>query len=160
MKKAILFLSIITASGLFMITIYNSMVDSTSWGYDIPASVQVARNYYMHIDPRFFFQIVPPINQLLILAAIIWYWKDGKLLRIYFSTSFLLYAVIAILTFFYFVPRDKILFALPIEGHLENIKIALSQWREMNWLRSVLGFTGILFTCKGLDIYYRLPHRG
>jgi hypothetical protein len=158
LKKAILFLSIITASGLFMITIYNFIVDSSSWGADIPASIQVARSYYSHVDPRNFFQIIPPINQLLILLAIILFWKDAVSLRIYFSISFLLYAFIAVLTFFYFVPRDKILFNLPMAGNSDAIKTALSQWRVMNWVRSSVGLAGILFSCKGLDTYYKL-HR-
>ncbi len=138
MKKAILFLSIISASGLFMITIYNLIVDAKSWGAHIPASIQTARDYYSHVDPRNFFQFIAPINQFLILLTIILFWKDSISLRLYFSISFLLYAIIAILTFIYFVPRDIIIFTSPIEGHTEQIKTALSQWRDMNWLRSLL----------------------
>jgi hypothetical protein len=40
MKKAILFLSIICASGLTIVSIYNTVVDAKSWGADIPASIQ------------------------------------------------------------------------------------------------------------------------
>jgi hypothetical protein len=156
MKKLILFLSIISASGLLMITIYNLVVDFKSWGADIPASIQTARNYYSQVDPRIFFQIIAPINQVLILLTIILFWKDSISLRIYFSISFLLYAIIGILTVIYFVPRDIIIFTSPIEGHTEQIKTALSQWRDMQWLRSLLGLVGILFTFKGLDTFYKI----
>src|SRR5258708_11134507 len=142
MKKSTLFLSIISASGLLMITIYNLVVDSKSWGADIPVSVQTARTYYNQVDPRNFFAIIAPINQLLILLTIILFWKDSRSLRLYFSTSFLLYAIIAILTFIYFVPRDIIIFSSPMEGHTEQIKTAISQWRYMNWIRSLLGLVG------------------
>jgi hypothetical protein len=155
MKKLILFFSIISASGLLMITIYNLIVDSKSWGADIPASIQTARNYYSQVDPRNFFAIIAPINQFLILLTIILFWKDSISLRLYFSISFLLYAIIAILTFVYFIPRDIIIFTSAIEGHTEQIKTALSQWRTMNWLRSLLGLAGILFTFKGLDTFYK-----
>ncbi len=48
MKKLILFLSIISASGLVMITIYNLLVDANSWGSNIPSSILTARDtiYY------------------------------------------------------------------------------------------------------------------
>ena len=156
MKKLILFLSIISASGLLMITIYNLVVDAKSWGVDIPASIQTARDYYSQVDPRNFFAIVAPINQFLILLTIILFWKDSISLRLYFSMSFLLYAIIAMLTFIYFVPRDLIIFTSPIEGHTEQIKTALSQWKDMNWLRSLLGLLGILFSLKGLDTFYKI----
>ncbi len=156
MKKLILFFSIISASGLVMITIYNLIVDAKSWGADIPASILTVRDYYKHVDPRKFFAIIAPINQMLILLTIILFWKDGKSLRLYFSISFALYAVIAILTFAYFIPRDIIIFSSPIEGHTEEIKTALSQWKIMQWVRSLLGLAGILFSFKGLDSYYKL----
>jgi hypothetical protein len=156
MKKLILFLSIISASGLLMITIYNLIVDSKSWGADIPTSIQTARNYYSQVDPRNFFAIIAPINQFLILLTIILFWKDSISLRLYFSLSFLLYAIIALLTFVYFIPRDIIIFTSPIEGHTEQIKTALLQWRTVNWLRSLLGLVGILFTFKGLDTFYKI----
>jgi hypothetical protein len=68
----------------------------------------------------------------------------------------LLYAIIALLTFVYFIPRDIIIFTSPIEGHTEQIKTALLQWRTMNWIRSLLGLAGILFTFKGLDTFYKI----
>lgn len=60
-------------------------------------------------------------------------------MRLYFGASFLLYAAIVILTFSYFIPRDLIIFTWSIPDHLEEIKTAVSQWSQMNWLRTVLG---------------------
>lgn len=153
MKKAIVYLSIIFASGLVMVTIYNTLIDARSWGSHIPASIQAARDYYKHVDPRRFYGIIGPPNLLLSLLTIILFWKNGVSLRIYFGTSFLLYAAIVILTFTYFVPRDLILFTWPIQDHLEEIRRAARQWSEMNWLRTLLGLAGVLFSCKGLDTY-------
>jgi Domain of unknown function (DUF1772) len=157
-KKLILFLSIISASGLVMITIYNLVVDANSWGFNIPSSIQTARDYYRMVDPRNFFQIMAPINQFLILLTLILYWKDSVSLRIYFSIAFLLYAIIAALTFIYFVPRDMIIFNSRIEN-TARIKTALLQWKQMNWLRSFLGLAGVLCTCKGLDTFYKIQRR-
>ena len=158
MKKLILFLSIISASGLVMITIYNLLVDANSWGFNIPSSIQTARDYYRRVDPRNFFQIVAPINQFLMLLTIILFWKDSVSLRVYFSIAFFLYAIIAALTFIYFIPRDMIIFTSPIENTVQ-IKTALSQWKQMNWLRSVLGLAGVLSTFKGLDTFYKIQRR-
>ena len=155
MKKCILFLSVITASGLVMITIYNLLVDAASWGSNMPDSILTARDYYRQVDPRDFFKIIAPINQILILLTIILFWKDSPSMRMYFLTSFVLYAIIASLTFLYFVPRDRIIFNSPIEN-IPAIRTALSEWKLMNWVRTLLGLAGVLSTCKGLDIFYKM----
>src|SRR5205807_4997710 len=106
MKKLILFLSIICASGLTMVTIYNSVVDAQSWGSDIPASIQTARDYFQHVDPRRFYVVVGPVNLILILLTLILFWKDSVSLRFHFAASFACYVAILILTLAYFIPRD------------------------------------------------------
>jgi hypothetical protein len=155
MKKVILFLSIICASGLTLVTVYNTVVDAQSWGFDIPASIQTARDYFQHIDPRRFYTVVGPATEVLVLLTIILFWRDAVSLRIYFAMSFLMYAAIIILTLAYFIPRDLILFRAPISDHLEQITAAAAEWKRMNWLRSVLGLVGVLFSFKGLDTYYK-----
>jgi len=155
MKKLILFLSIICASGLTMVTVYNTVVDAKSWGFDIPTSIQTARDYFQHVDPRAFFTVVGPLNEVLLLLTIILFWKDSVGLRFYVASSFVLYAAIVILTLAYFIPRDLILFTSSIPDHLEQIKAAAAQWSRMNWLRTVLGLAGVLFSFKGLDTYYQ-----
>src|SRR5262245_9541197 len=79
MKKIILSISIICASGLVMVSIYNSIIDARSWSADIPATVQVARDYYTHVDPRNFYALIVPINQASILLALILFWGDSAL---------------------------------------------------------------------------------
>jgi hypothetical protein len=154
MKKLILFLSIICASGLTMVTIYNSVVDAQSWGSDIPASIQTARDYFQHVDPMRFYVVAGPVNLVLIVLTLILFWKDCVSLRCYFAASLACDAAILILTLAYFIPRNLILFTWSIPDHLEQIRIASAQWSAMNWLRSLLGLAGVLFSFKGLDTYY------
>jgi len=154
MKKAILFLSIICASGLTVVSIYNTIVDAKSWGSDISASIQTARDYYKHVDPRRFYAIAGPANLTLILLTLILFWKDSVSLRLYFGASLVLYVAIFTLTLAYVVPRDLILFTWSIPDHLEQIRVAWTQWSQVNWLRSLLGLAGVLFSFKGLDTYY------
>ena len=154
MKKLILFLSIICASGLTMVTIYNSVVDARSWGSDIPASIQVARDYFQHVDPRRFYEVAGPANLVLIVLVLILFWKDSVSLRLYFAASLACYAAILLVTLAYFVPRNLILFTWSISDHLEQIRTATAQWSAMNWLRTLLGLAGVLLSFKGLDTYY------
>ena len=159
MKRTILFLSIVVASGLTMVTVYQTVIDARSWTSDIPTSIQIARDYYKHVDPRLFYTIIGPPNFLLCLLTIILFWKNGVALRICFLISLFCYVAILGLTFAYFIPRDLILFTWPIQDHIEEIRAAASQWSRMNWVRTGLGLAGVLSSCKGLDTYYRKPRR-
>ncbi|PYK61308.1 MAG: hypothetical protein DME43_02695 [Verrucomicrobia bacterium] len=154
MKKLILFLSIICASGLTMVSVYNSVVDAKSWGSDIPASIQTARDYFQHVDPRRFYEVAGPMNLILILLTLTLFWKESVSLRSYFAASLACYAAILILTLAYFVPRNLILFTWSISDHLEQIRTASAQWRAVNWVRVLLGLAGVLFSFKGLDTFY------
>ncbi len=88
MKRWVLFLSLSCASGLTMVSIYNTVIDARSWGSHIPASIQTARNYHQHVDPRRFYVIVGPINQILILLTTILFWKESARLRCCFVASY------------------------------------------------------------------------
>jgi hypothetical protein len=154
MKKLILFFSIICGSGLTMVSIYNTVVDAKSWSSEIPASIQTARDYFQHVDPRRFYEVVGPVNLILIVLTLILFWKDSFSLRYYFAASLASYAAILILTLAYFFPRNLILFTWSISDHIEQIRRASAQWSAMNWLRSLLGLAGVLFSFKGLDTYY------
>ena len=155
MKKSILFLSIICASGLTMVSIYNTIVDAESWGSNIPTSIQTARDYFQHVDPRRFFTVAGPVNLILIVLTLILFWNDSVKIRVYFTTSLVLYAAIVILTLVYFVPRDLMLFTSSIPDHIQEIRAAAAQWSHMNWLRSLLGLVGVLFSFRGFDTHYK-----
>ena len=154
MKKLVIFFSIICASGLTLVSIYNTVIDAQSWASDIPASIQIARDYFQHVDPRRFYAVAGPINVILILLTIVLFWKDGVSLRVYFAISLLMYVAIVAMTLAYFIPRDLILFTWSIPDHLDQIRTAAAEWSHMNWLRTVLGLIGVLFSFKGLDAYY------
>src|SRR5215831_13418661 len=124
MKKWALFLSILCASGLTLVSIHNTIVDAESWGSNIPTSIQTARDYFQHLDPRRFFTVAGPVNLILVVLTLILFWKDSVKLRVYFATSLVLYAAIVILTLVYFVPRDLILFTSSIPDHIEEIRMA------------------------------------
>lgn len=142
MKVAIAFLSIFLAAGLTAVTVYNTLVDAKSWGSDIPTSIQTARDYYAHVDPRRFYLMVGPPTVLLGVLTTILFWRDDVSLRLLFGTSAACYVVIVLLTISYFVPRDLILFRGPIQGHLDETRTAAGQCSRMNWVRTLLGCAG------------------
>jgi hypothetical protein len=154
MKKTILFLSIICASGLTMVSIYNTIIDAASWSSDIPTSIQVARDYFQRVDPRRFYGVAGPVNLTLIVLTLILFWKHTVRIRVCFAISLFCYIAIVLLTLGYFVPRDLILFTSSIPDHVDQIRTAAAQWSHMNWLRSLLGLAGVLFSFRGLDAYY------
>jgi hypothetical protein len=154
MKVALAFLSIFMAAGLTAVTVYNTLVDAKSWGSDIPTSIQTARDYYAHVDPRRFYLIVGPPTVLLGVLTTILFWRDDVSVRLLFATSAACYVAIVLLTIFYFVPRDLILFRAPIQGRLDDIREAATQWTRMNWARTLLGCAGVLCSMRALDLYY------
>jgi anthrone oxygenase-like protein len=154
MKVSIAFLSIFMASGLTMVTLYNTLVDAKSWGSDIPASIQTARDYYAHADPRRFYLIAGPPTVLLGVLTTILFWRDAVSLRLLFGASAACYVAIVVLTISYFVPRDLMLFRGPIQERLDAIRAAVGQWSRMNWARTLLGCGGVLCSMRALDLYY------
>lgn len=154
MKVAIAFLSIALAAGLTSVTVYNTLVDARSWASDIPSSIQTARAYYSHVDPRRFYLVVGPPTVLLAILTTILFWRDAVSLRILFGASAACYIVIVLLTIFYFVPRDLILFRGALHEHVDGIRAAADQWRRMNWARTLLGCVGVFCSMRALDLYY------
>ena len=155
MKKIILFLSITLAAGVLLTNIYTSLIDATSWGSDIPNSIQTARDYFRTVNPGNFFRIFSPANQILALLTLILFWKKSKSARLYFAIALVLSVVGDIFTFAYFYPRNLIMFENPIAENIEQIKAAWTQWNQMNWVRSLVGAIELFFSFKGLDAIYK-----
>lgn len=154
MKKIFLYASIILASGLLFTNIYNSMVDARSWSAAFPSSIETAKLYYKNANPGNFYRFFSPMNQILGLLCVILFWKAAKQARLFLIIAFLIYVVADIFTFAYFYPRNSIIFSSDITGNAEAIKNALQQWSSANWLRSLVAFTGIIFSSSALHTIY------
>lgn len=149
MKRIFLYFSLIIASGLLLTNIYTSIVDATSWGSDIPNSIETARQYYKASNPGNFFRIFSPVNQLLGLICMIVFWKRSKQVRVLLIVAFVLYMIVESLTFMYFYPRNEIMFV--DEMDLEKVKIAWSEWDTMNWMRTLIMAVGA--ACSGMALH-------
>lgn len=147
-------------AGVAFANMYNSIVDTTSWISNVPSSVEVFKQYYHSINPGNFFRIFSPINQLLALLAVILFWKVSWKTRLFLVVAFLMAVLGDVVTFAYFYPRDDMLMNLPIQGNTDRFMEILKQWRAMNWVRTMIIFTGLLFFCLGLnEIYERHEKR-
>lgn len=155
MKKIILYLSIAFMSGMAFSNMYNSIVDTTSWISDVPASVSTFRHYFHSVNPGDFFRVFSPVNQLLALLGLVLFWKTSGKTRLFLIIVFLLAVLTDVLTFSYFYPRNDIIMNLPIEGHTDELLQVLRQWRFMNWIRTIILFIGLAFSCLALNEVYR-----
>ncbi len=154
MKNGLLFTSIIIASGLLLTNIYNSLIDARSWGSNIPQSIEITRQYYQSVNPGNFFRVFSPVNQVLAVVVLIVFWKSNPGARWYLLTALILYILADVFTFSYFYPRNDIMFKTAQLTNIDALQKAWKGWSTMNWLRSLIVFTGVIFSCLSLHKIY------
>jgi hypothetical protein len=154
MKTIILFISIGVASGLLFVNLYTSLVDAKSWGSDIPNSIATTREYFKTVSPGNFFRLFSPINQVLGLVALILFWKTSPSIRLCLGAAFVLYILGDVFTFAYFYPRNDIMFKTAQLTDVALLRKTVAEWSAMNWLRSMVVLTGLVFSCISLHKIY------
>lgn len=154
MKLILLFVSIALASGLLFNNIYTSLVDSKSWGANIPQSIETAREYFKIVNPGNYFRIISPANQVVALLVLILCWKVSATVRIYLAMALVVYVSVDLFTFAYFYPKNKIMFETGSLTDIDTLKNALTGWRTMNWLRSLLIIAGLVCSFLALHKIY------
>ncbi len=151
MKKIILYSSIAFASGIFFVNIYNSIVNAVNVENNIPESIIAANNFFKPANPGTFFQIFSPATQLLTLLSLILFWKKKPSVRLFIGIALLFYVAADILTFTYFHPRNDIMFFSEQLPDTETLKKLASEWSCMNWVRSAIVLTGLVFSFLAVD---------
>lgn len=151
MKQLFLFASITIASGLLLTNIYNSLVDAKSWGAHIPQSIETAKEYFKTVNPGNFYRIFSPANQVLALLVVILFWKTEA--RWYLVTALLIYVAADALTFAYFYPRNEIIMSTR-PSDMNTLKKAWEEWTNMNWVRSAVVLSGVIFSFISLHKIY------
>jgi hypothetical protein len=159
MKTILLFISISIASGLLFVNLYTSLVDAKSWGSDIPTSIAAARDYYNTVNPGNFFRVFSPINQVLELLVLILFWKVSPAIRLYLGVAFVLYVLGDVFTFAYFYPRNDIMFNTAQLTDVDLLRKTWAEWDAMNWLRSLVILSGLVFSFLSLHKVYSLQER-
>jgi len=154
MKTIILFISIGIASGLLFVNVYTSLVDAKSWSSDIPNSIATTREYFKSVSPANFFRLFSPINQVLGLLVLILFWKTSPSIRLCLGAAFVLYILGDVFTFAYFYPRNDIMFKTARLTDVDLLRKTAAEWSAMNWLRSLVILTGLVFSCISLHKIY------
>ena len=146
----------VIASGVLITNIYTSLVDTRSWGSDIPNSIGAAREYFKVVNPGNFFRVFSPINQVLALLVLILFWRYSPSIRLYLGIALVLYVIGDVFTFAYFYPRNDIMFKNTPLPDAETLRNTWSQWNTMNWLRSFILLVGLVFSCVSLHKIFSL----
>ena len=156
MKNLILFGSVAVASGLLFVNIYTSLIDARSWGSDLPNSIATAREYFKTTNPGNFFRVFSPLNQVLALLTLILFWKISPSTRLYLGLTAVMYVLADVMTFSYFYPRNDIMFQTAELSDVTLLKKVWSEWTSMNWVRSLVILTGIVFSFLSVHRIYSL----
>ncbi|MEO7174951.1 MAG: anthrone oxygenase family protein [Saprospiraceae bacterium] len=151
MKRIILFDSIAVMAGLLFANIYNSLVDAENWCSKIPESIIDLRNYYAVSNPGNFYRLFSPLNQLLALASLVLFWRNGVKVRLFLALALAFALIGEAMTFGYFYPRNEILFAADISTSLDQVVESCHQWQSMNWVRSLVVLVALVFQFSALD---------
>lgn len=150
MKQILLFLSISLASGLLLMNIYNSLIDTKAWGSDIPNSIETTRQYYKSVNPGNFYRVFSPLNQVLALLLVVLFWKFSPGVRWFLVAAFVMYVLTDVFTFAYFYPRNDIMFKTAALTDVETLKRVWAEWDFMNWVRSGVLAVGVVFSWVSL----------
>ena len=151
MKKIVLYASVAFSSGLFFTNIYNSIVNAANWESNIPQSISATRAFFAVANPGTFFKLIDPTNMLLIVLALILFWKRSSSIRLFLGIALLCYVSSMILTFTYFYPRNEVMFLSEQLPGTETLKKAASEWGRMNWVRCFLSLAGLVCSFLALD---------
>ena len=151
MKKIVLYAAVAFSSGLFFTLVYNSIVNAANWESNIPQSITATRDFFVVANPGTFFQLIDPTNMLLIVLALILFWKKSSSIRLFLGIALLCYVSSMILTFTYFYPRNEIMFLSEQLPDTETLKKAASEWGRMGWVRCFLSLAGLVCSFLALD---------
>ncbi len=151
MRKIILYTAVAFSSGLFFTNIYNSIVNAANWESNIPQSITATRDFFVAANPGTFFKLIDPTNMLLIVLALILFWKKSSSIRLFLGIALLCYMSSMILTFTYFYPRNEVMFLSEQLPDTETLKKVASEWGRMNWVRSLIWLAGLVCSFLALD---------
>ena len=153
MKKIIILMSVAVASGVLFANFFNSIVIAVATDSNIPDSVIAGKEYFRFVNPGDFFKIFSPASQLLTLLSLIIFWKSLKKVRLLLGIALLCYITSDILAFTYFHPRTDVMFSDPIPD-IDTLKRLSAEWSVMNWVRSFILLTGLIFSFLAVDKIY------
>lgn len=75
LSKVILIAALLGLSLLLGATVYESIVMAPNYEREVPASIEIARQFMTAVTPASYFRVLAPVTQLLLLLSVIVCWK-------------------------------------------------------------------------------------
>lgn len=151
MRKIVLYASVAFSSGLFFSLLFNSIVNAANWESHIPQSITATKNFFVVANPGTFFKMIDPANLILVVLALILFWKVSPSVRLYLGIAILCYVSSMILTFTYFYPRNEIMFLSEQLPDTATLKKAAYEWGKMGWIRCLISLVGLVYVFLAMD---------
>jgi uncharacterized membrane protein len=151
MRKLVLYACVAFSSGLLFTNLYNSIVNAANWESNIPRSITATREFFVVANPGTFFKMIDPANLILLLLALILFWRVSKSIRLYLGIAILFSIGSMILTFGFFYPRNEIMFLAAQLPDTATLKEVAAEWGRMNWVRSFIMFAVLVCSFLALD---------
>jgi hypothetical protein len=135
-------------------TVYETIVMAPNYERDIPASIDLARQFLRRVTPAHYFRIIAPLTQLLLVASVVVSWGVPGA-RWWLLTALGALALADVITFTFHYPRLSIMFKEPIPHDPARLRHAAREWAVGNLVRGALlvgAFLSVLLAVTRLAV--------
>jgi hypothetical protein len=135
-------------------TVYETIVMAPNYERDIPASIDLARQFLTRVTPAHYFRIISPLTQLLLVAGVVVHWGAADA-RGWLLTALGALLVADVITFRFHYPRLNIMFKDPIPNDPVRLRRAAREWAVGNLVRGALllvAFLSVLLAVTRLAV--------
>jgi hypothetical protein len=124
-------------------TAYETIVMAPNYERDIPASIDLARQFLRRVTPAHYFRVISPLTQLLLVGSVVLCWGVSDA-RWWLLTALGALAATDVVTFRFHYPRLSIMFREPISSDPLRLRRAAREWAAGNLVRGALLVVAIL----------------
>lgn len=132
-------------------TLYESVVMAPNYERDVPASIDLARQFLRQATPAKFFRPITLLTQLLLLAGVVVSWPipagRWRLLG-----AFGVLVLLDGITFTFHYPRLAIMFKGTMPADPARLGRAAREWALGNWVRAALLVVAFLAALQAVTI--------
>jgi Anthrone oxygenase len=132
-------------------TLYESVVMAPNYEREIPASIDLARQFLKRTTPAHYFRPITPVTQLLLLASLVASWQIAPA-RWLLLTALAILVLIDAITFAFHYPRLAIMFKAPMPEDPVRLRSAAREWALGNILRVILLAVAFLLALQAVTI--------
>jgi hypothetical protein len=113
--------------------VYEHLALVPVWSAAVPASLTAFQGEY-RITPEKFWMLIHPVTIVLLLAALLLHWKTPR--RAFVLSPLVGYAIILIVTFFYFVPELLALTQSTYSATVDpELTVRAGRWETLSLIR-------------------------